>query len=52
MSLRDKNEPLSKEGCSRVVMGKVTGLVHCLTMETGIYVMEPTQILAEVGNKG
>lgn len=30
--MKDRNEPLSKEGCSRVVVGKLTGVVHCLTL--------------------
>ena len=32
MSMKDKNEPLTKEGCSRVVIGRNTGIVHCLTL--------------------
>ena len=51
MSMKDKNEPLSKEGCSRVVVGKITGLVNCFTMEIGIWEVEGEEEVGEVNGR-
>lgn len=51
MTMKDKNEPMSKEGCSRVVIGNITKLVHCLAMETGIYKIDPLRELDQIDNK-
>lgn len=44
MKIKDKNEPLTKEGCARVVLGKMTGIIHCLTLETGLHTVEKEKI--------
>jgi hypothetical protein len=32
MKIKDRYEPLTKEGCARVVLGRSSGIIHCLTV--------------------
>jgi hypothetical protein len=41
MKIKDKNEPLTKEGCARVVFGKSSGIIHAFTIESGLHTVEP-----------
>lgn len=37
MSVKDRNEDLSKEGCGRVLFYKQYGLIHSYTLEMGFH---------------
>lgn len=36
MKARDRFEDLTKEGCGRVVMHKLTGIIHSFSLECGL----------------
>lgn len=37
MKMKDKGEPLTKEGCARVVISKMANVIYSYTVETAIF---------------
>lgn len=44
MKVKDKYEPLTKEGCARVVLGRASGIIHCFTIESGLHTVEEERL--------
>jgi hypothetical protein len=50
MKARDRFEDLTKEGCGRVVMHKLTGIIHSFSLECGIVSSNQLNTLADPSN--
>lgn len=37
MTAKDRDEPLSKEGCSRVIFSRIANIPYCFTIEVGLH---------------
>ena len=50
MKIKDKFEDLTKEGCARVVMHKLTGIIHSYSLECGLISSNVLNELPEPAN--
>lgn len=50
MKWKDRKEVMTKEGCSRVNIYKLTNIIHSYTLECGYHLSSVIQKLAEPSN--